>query len=126
MASSSTAPRPTWRSITGGGTLPLRKPGMFTCLAIRWYAASRLGLSSANSTSMVSLARVAFSVSTALFTGDLLVAAFRYAVARCLVPGDLVQSGRQDSNLRSPAPKAGALATTLRPGDGPFGPARRV
>ena len=24
-------------------------------------------------------------------------------------------SGRQDSNLRSPAPKAGALATTLRP-----------
>ena len=25
------------------------------------------------------------------------------------------QSGRQDSNLRSPAPKAGALATTLRP-----------
>ena len=25
-------------------------------------------------------------------------------------------SGRQDSNLRSPAPKAGALATTLRPG----------
>lgn len=26
-------------------------------------------------------------------------------------------SGRQDSNLRSPAPKAGALATTLRPGD---------
>ena len=28
------------------------------------------------------------------------------------------ESGRQDSNLRSPAPKAGALATTLRPGDG--------
>src|SRR5699024_7865290 len=25
------------------------------------------------------------------------------------------RSGRQDSNLRSPAPKAGALATTLRP-----------
>lgn len=26
-----------------------------------------------------------------------------------------ILSGRQDSNLRSPAPKAGALATTLRP-----------
>lgn len=26
-----------------------------------------------------------------------------------------ITSGRQDSNLRSPAPKAGALATTLRP-----------
>src|SRR5215217_4082176 len=47
---------------------------MFTCLAIRWYAASRLGLSSSNGTSMVSLARVGFSVSTALFTGVLLVA----------------------------------------------------
>ena len=35
-------------------------------------------------------------------------------------------SGRQDSNLRSPAPKAGALATTLRPAkrapDGAGGP----
>ena len=27
----------------------------------------------------------------------------------------MLKSGRQDSNLRSPAPKAGALATTLRP-----------
>src|SRR4051794_30297368 len=31
------------------------------------------------------------------------------------------QSGRQDSNLRSPAPKAGALATTLRPARGTYG-----
>ena len=30
-------------------------------------------------------------------------------------PGLTSWSGRQDSNLRSPAPKAGALATTLRP-----------
>src|SRR6185436_9742912 len=29
---------------------------------------------------------------------------------------EVTRSGRQDSNLRSPAPKAGALATTLRPG----------
>src|SRR3954470_11662102 len=111
--------------MTGGGTLPLRTAGMFTCLAMRWYAASRLGLSSSNSTSMVSLARVGFSVSTALFTGVLLSAAFSVA-GRARSCDDLVLSGRQDSNLRSPAPKAGALATTLRPGDGPFGPARRV
>ena len=34
-----------------------------------------------------------------------------------LTAGDwrVLRSGRQDSNLRSPAPKAGALATTLRP-----------
>src|SRR5688500_61979 len=31
------------------------------------------------------------------------------------VTGGARGSGRQDSNLRSPAPKAGALATTLRP-----------
>src|SRR5674476_778672 len=30
----------------------------------------------------------------------------------------MLLSGRQDSNLRSPAPKAGALATTLRPARG--------
>src|SRR5215212_9623470 len=29
---------------------------------------------------------------------------------------DLTESGRQDSNLRSSAPKADALAATLRPG----------
>src|SRR3954453_13959571 len=69
--------------MTGGGTLPLRKPGMFTCFAMRWYAASRLGLSSSNSTSTVSFARVGFSVSTALFTGVLLDAVV------------LVRSGRQ-------------------------------
>src|SRR3954451_2344624 len=76
--------------MTGGGTLPLRKPGMFTCLAMRWYAASRLGLSSSNSASMVSLARVGFSVSTALFTGALLATvsvrvrrAARAAALRC-------------------------------------------
>ena len=30
--------------------------------------------------------------------------------------GAFTESGRQDSNLRSSAPKADALATTLRPG----------
>ncbi|SPD85578.1 protein of unknown function [Micropruina glycogenica] len=35
-------------------------------------------------------------------------------------------SGRQDSNLRSPAPKAGALATTLRPGSTPLDERRRT
>ena len=52
-----------------GGTLPLRKPGTLICLAIFWYAASRLGLSSSKGTSTVSLARVGLRVSTALFTG---------------------------------------------------------
>src|SRR3954451_9220957 len=58
--------------MTGGGTLPLRKPGMLICLAMAWYAASRLGLSSSKGTSTVILARVGLSVSTALFTGLLL------------------------------------------------------
>ena len=71
-ASSSTAPRPTWRSMTIGGTLPLRKPGMLICWAIFLYAASRLGLSSSKGTSTVSLARVGLKVSTALFTTVLL------------------------------------------------------
>ena len=43
----------------------------------------------------------------------------RWSPSLSLVPGGTgrctCQSGRQDSNLRSPAPKAGALATTLRP-----------
>ena len=34
IAWSSTAPRPTCRSMTIGGTLPLRKPGMLICWAI--------------------------------------------------------------------------------------------
>ena len=69
IASSRTAPRPTWRSMTAGGTLPRRKPGTLICFAIFWYAASRLGLSSSKGTSTVSLARVGLKVSTALFTG---------------------------------------------------------
>src|SRR3954471_7071983 len=93
--------------MTGGGTLPLRKPGMLICLAMAWYAASRLGLSSSKGTSTVILALVGLSVSTALFTGFLLGSSVIVRVC--------TQSGRQDSNLRSPAPKAGALATTLRP-----------
>ena len=35
------------------------------------------------------------------------------------------ESGRQDSNLRSSAPKADALATTLRPGSAPAWPGVR-
>ena len=53
--------------MTAGGTLPRRKPGTLICLAICWYAASRLGLSSSKGTSTVSLARVGLKVSTALF-----------------------------------------------------------
>src|SRR5687768_3342496 len=102
------APRPTWRSITIGGTLPRRKPGMLICWAMVLYALSRLGLSSSKGTSTVSLARVGLKVSTALFTGCLL------RVMGAGFESDH-ESGRQDSNLRSPAPKAGALATTLRP-----------
>src|SRR4051794_20091221 len=73
-ASPMTASRPTRWSMTIAGTLPLRKPGMVTCCAILLYAASRLGLSSSKGTSTVSLTRVGFNVSTALFTGVLLVA----------------------------------------------------
>src|SRR5689334_23856462 len=109
MASSSTGPRPTWRSMTGGGTLPLRNPGTLIWRAMAWYAASRLGLSSSKGTSTVILARVGLNVSTALFTG-------LSPLGRGPDRGWGRGSGRQDSNLRSPAPKAGALATTLRPG----------
>lgn len=52
--------------MTSGGTLPARKPGMFTWLAISLYALSTLGLSSANGTSMVILARDGLSFSTVL------------------------------------------------------------
>ena len=70
IAWSRTASRPTCRSMTAGGTLPRRKPGTLICLAICWYAASRLGLSSSKGTSTVSLARVGLKVSTALFTAS--------------------------------------------------------
>src|SRR6476620_2950626 len=125
--------------MTIGGTLPLRKHGTLICWAIFLYAASRLGLSSSKGTSTVSLARVGLKVSTALFTGGspqssgqvsdswpgLVVVVRRAGRAAHRAVGvgrsgrescDDGWSGRQDSNLRSPAPKAGALATTLRPG----------
>ena len=62
------APRPNRWSITIGGTLPRRNPGMFTCLAISRYALSMLGLSSANGTSTVILTRVGLNCSTVLGT----------------------------------------------------------
>src|SRR6478736_903924 len=110
--------------MTIGGTLPRRKPGTLICWAIFLYAASRLGLSSSKGTSTVSLARVGLKVSTALFTADLLShicvrsggAFWGGATERPPARRWSRWSGRQDSNLRSPAPKAGALATTLRPG----------
>jgi hypothetical protein len=51
--------------------------------------------------------------------------ALHRCVSSCLM--GVVRSGRQDSNLRSPAPKAGALATTLRPAKsvGPASPGAR-
>src|SRR6478672_5833399 len=101
------------------GTLPLRKPGTLICWAIFLYAESRLGFSSSKGTSTVSLARVGLRVSTALFTCVLLGVAARCSRARARTGQGFwvgARSGRQDSNLRSPAPKAGALATTLRPG----------
>src|SRR6478609_7563064 len=128
--------------MTIGGTLPRRKPGTLICWAIFLYAASRLGLSSSKGTSTVSLARVGLKVSTALFTGLLLLFEMMMGGSgpgreEAIRPGGLraaylpldthsqlrstmraravTRSGRQDSNLRSPAPKAGALATTLRP-----------
>ena len=67
-ASCSTAPRPTRWSMMRAGTLPLRKPGTWICEPMVLYAASRLGFSSSNGTSTVSLTRVGLRVSTALFT----------------------------------------------------------
>ena len=69
--------------MTGGGTLPLRKPGMLICLAMAWYAASRLGLSSSKGTSTVILARVGLNVSTALFTGFLLSLIGWFGTGQC-------------------------------------------
>src|SRR5437764_5366127 len=89
-----------------GGTLPGRKPLTLIWRPIFWYAVSRLGLSSSNGTSTVSLTRVGLRVSTALFIRE---SVFLYLCSRA------GWSGRGDSNSRSPAPKAGALATTLRP-----------
>src|SRR5262245_40020603 len=107
--------------MTIGGTLPRRKPGTLICEEIFLYALSRLGLSSSKGTSTVSLARVGPKVSTALFTGGS-PWSMGLACEHTTVRGRaMAWSGRQDSNLRSPAPKAGALATTLRPGDEPPG-----
>ena len=52
------------------GTLPRRKPGTWIWLPIDLYAASRLGLSSSNGTSTVSLTLVGPRVSRAVFTTD--------------------------------------------------------
>src|SRR5690606_20626739 len=68
-ASCRTAPRPTYLSISGAGTLPGRKPLIRTCCEISLYALSRFGLSSSNGTSTVSLTRVGVSSSTSVFTG---------------------------------------------------------
>ena len=107
IASSRTAPRPKRCSITRAGTLPLRNPGTDTCLAMDAYALSKLGCNSSKGSSTVSLTRVGLNDSRSVFTyissvGD--HGAGRHS-----------WSGRGDSNSRSPAPKAGALATTLRP-----------
>src|SRR5450432_337741 len=89
-----------------------------------------LGLSSSNGTSTVSLTSVSDRLSTALFTIVLTSGIVGWVMAtgtareatgsgRTQEPGvsreNWDESGRGDSNSRSPAPKAGALATTLRP-----------
>src|SRR5215212_2009068 len=63
-----TTPRPNRWSMTIGGTLPFRKPGMFTDLAMAAYALSMLGLKSANGTSTVIFTRVGLNCSTVLGT----------------------------------------------------------
>ena len=86
-------------------------------------------LSSSNGTSTVSLTRVGFRVSTSLFTAGVSSWITGWGIADVRLDGqrvrgsrsgrraghDVTWSGRGDSNSRSPAPKAGALATTLRP-----------
>ena len=64
----STSARPTRWSISGGGTLPLRKPGMLTCEPMCSYAWSMLGFSSSGVTVIVSFTRVGLSFSTVVFT----------------------------------------------------------
>ena len=54
--------------MTCGGILPLRKPGTTIWLPMLLYAASRLGLSSSNGTSTMSLTLVGLKDSTVLFT----------------------------------------------------------
>src|SRR6476646_8017875 len=65
-----TTPRPNRWSITIGGTLPRREPGMLTVFAISAYALSRLGFRSANGTSTVIFTRVGLNCSTVLGTND--------------------------------------------------------
>ena len=106
IAWSSTAPRPTWRSMTAGGTLPRRKPGTLICWAICLVrrVEARLELLEGHLDGQLGPGR-AQGLDGALH---------RFLLSRGR-SGAWMQSGRQDSNLRSPAPKAGALATTLRP-----------
>src|SRR5947209_5274934 len=79
------------------------------------------GFSSSGVTEMVSLARVGLSFSTVVFT--LLGSP---VIERWSLGKNAAWSGRQDSNLRPPAPKAGALAKlSYAPGSQPQ-PARSV
>ena len=126
IASSSTAPRPTWRSMTIGGHLAAAEAGhvdLLGDLLVRRVEA-RLELLEGHLDGELGPGR-AQSLDGALHRWFSSVIGSAGGWRSCRrAPGSVGRSrvvrrawsGRQDSNLRSPAPKAGALATTLRPG----------
>src|SRR3546814_8804556 len=69
----STSARPTRWSMMGGGTLPLRNPGMLTCSAMCSYAWAIEDFRSSGVTAMLSLTRVGLSFSIVVFTALLLI-----------------------------------------------------
>ncbi len=67
---STTISRPKRCSIRRAGILPLRKPGIWTWLAMSLNALSRAGFTSSNGTSTVSLTRVGLRFSAVDLTTD--------------------------------------------------------
>src|SRR5688500_3784380 len=101
-------PRPKRWSITKGGTLPRRNPGMFTDLATSAYALSILGLRSANGTSTVILTRVGLNCSTVL--GTLLTPVFHVVGAAQLPDLARLSPGNPKGSRTSDQPAAARRA----------------
>src|SRR6187401_3456795 len=103
-----TTPRPNRWSMTIGGTLPRRKPGMFTERAISAYALSMLGLRSVNGTSTVILTRVGLNCSTVL--GTLLTPVFHVVGAAQLPDRARLSPGNPKGSRTSDQPPAARRA----------------
>ena len=93
---------------------------MLICWAMVLYALSRLGLSSSKGTSTVSLARVGLKVSTALFTGFLLMSVGgSIAVgATGLEPAVSCSQSRRASHYATPRQKAPEMTRPVAPESG--------